>query len=295
MYQEYDTGDANPIGVSQTCYAEQVSYASATNTTTVTISTDHTDNLGNAGDIVTYLLGGSAVYAATPGDPATSEHFKDNMDGYQPGNESISFNWNLNNGQEYVPDAGGDTSNTTFGNTGMYSGNRLIMIYGTHIIYQPFDEYPFAQISTEISNGVSIYQLRNSSVDSYTDLAKSVVQPAFTTADFILDDDLGTSKVLYDVTVSYRSSGNIRVYAGINNSHDGNGIELESDGSRGGRGHGSGGRNTSPETWQSVKFRPTEPIKHMRSIKISVYGDSHSTGFEVNDIVITYRSLDKGR
>ena len=98
LYQEYDTGDANQIGVNQTCYAEQVSYASATNTTTVTISTDHTDNLGNAGDIVTYLLGGSAVYAATPGDPATSEHFKDNMDGYHPGNESISFNWNLKSG-----------------------------------------------------------------------------------------------------------------------------------------------------------------------------------------------------
>ena len=256
------------------------SYSAATNRTTVTIHSDYGPNTS---------LGGTdaSTYIALP------YIFGDNMAGDQPGNETISIATS-----DYIPAAGSGTTGNN--GVGIHDENILCKIWGIHVIYNDPDFFPDASEQSNVYTGVTIRQFNNNVSDTGSDNSSGNISPSITTNDVILDEDPSTKKVLYDISVTYKSSNYIEVDAIINGRDKYELVEDPNSRDRSGRtggGRGNlGGQNDSlPWITQRFYIPNNAKIKNMKTIKIKVTGGSYCSGFEVNDISINYRTLDTGR
>ena len=283
-YNDTGGGNAWSGGGYSGHHALTSAYNSATNRTLIAIHGDY-DNYG------------ASNYATTLGGTVNSTYirslsgveFADNMAGDEPLNESISPI--LVN--QWTPEAGSNTTHT--GGRGIHTDNQCILLYGIHVIDNNPDFYSDGSDFTDVYTGVTIRQFNNDVIDSKSSNSASIDYPPMVlTHDVVLDDDISTAKVLYSVSVTYRSSNGIIVSAILNGSSTEIMLTGDNEGG-GGSGRSSGGRESNYGGWIKGKFYPGFRVKNMKTIQIKIVGGESCSGFEVNDISIEYRTLDKGR
>ena len=133
------------------------------------------------------------------------------------------------------------------------------------------------------------------------------------TRDLVLDDDLYSNKVLYEVSVTYKYSSSIEVQAIVNGTSyytlsEDNAMSYSPEPTPVGKLISPGpvtqsttsGRTTLD--WMTTRFSFAEPagegfnyIKNAKTVQFKVIALSGGYGFEVNDISVVYRPLDIGR
>jgi hypothetical protein len=286
-------------------------------------SSSFTPATGTTVNIKTGLTYADAAFNGTDGayyfkfPNNNADDWMDNVAGDEPGNESISgVAFTSGTEAEYEPDAGSGTGNALGKAIG--SNNVMLTCRAQHIIANNPDDYDDINAATWVASGLEFRQFNNFVMDSNSSNAISSDFPTYVlTQDLVLDDDMHTKKVLYEVSLSYKYSGIISIEAIVNGNQYyhlfENNLSVES-GSSGKMKRGSkrlmpGNQVTQSTTagnhysgWKNKTFSFAFPngegldyIKNAKTIQFKVIGLPGGYGFEINDISVVYRSLDAGR
>ena len=330
-----DTSGANAWTVNADVYANGVdhhivlssSYDSGATTILINSGLTYADASFSGAD--------GSYYIRVPSNDA--DNWKPNMAGDMPDYESISGTAfvSLDEGDYSGPTGHIDAGYPTIASNGMGvdDSNKIITVRSQHMIANSSDLFQDLVAGTYVVTGLKFKQFNNKVSEANTSHCMSSIYPAqVITRDLVLDDDLYTKKVVYNVMVTYKYSGTISATAIINGNIEyplvlsNSGFNLSSFPSGGSnqKGNASPSAQSIKQTsgvgsanivfsaensnnslpWQSAVFQIGTTMvgssvssyhKNIRTIQFRITGLPGGYGFELNDISVAYRSLDVGR